>query len=200
MGLAKLLFSQSLIFYMPQSGVEHRVENIFARFIEIFAQCFYFICVITSMFNLKFIYTMRLTNGFNFHPTSLEFVADDNRDYRAVLPSYLAEPGLPKDVARLIYFRLKSRNGNELTFLGDVGYSREYHCKVLKSPTTGKEICYVTFRGERLLLEASVYIHAGKPVTDLELDNGRVADGRTLRQYLADETVKERIQHRRNNN
>ena len=88
--------------------------------------------------------------GLNFHPTSLEFVADDNRDYRAELPPHLAEPGLPKDVARLIYFRLKSRNGNELTFLGDVGYSREYHCKVLKSPTTGKEICYVTFRGERL--------------------------------------------------
>ena len=104
--------------------------------------------------------------GLNFHPTSLEFVVDDNRDYRAVLPPHLAEPGLPKDVARLVYFRLKSRNGNELTFLGDVGYSREYHCKVLKSPTTGKEICYVTFRGERLLLEASVYIHTTIVITD----------------------------------
>ena len=152
------------------------------------------------MFNLKIIYTMRLTKDFNFHPTSLEFVADDNRDYRAELPPHLAEPGFPKDVARLVYFRLKSRNGNELTFLGDFGYSREYHCKVLKSPTTGKEICYVTFRGERLLLETSVYIHAGKPVTDFELDNGRVADGRTLRQYLADEQAKERKQQRRNNN
>ena len=122
------------------------------------------------MFNLKIIYTMRLTKGFNFHPTSLEFVADDSRDYRAELPPHLSELGLPKDVARLVYFRLKSRNGNELTFLGDFGYSREYHCKVLKSPTTGKEICYVTFRGEPLLLEASVYIHAGKPVADFELD------------------------------
>ena len=138
--------------------------------------------------------------GLNFHPTSLEFVADDNRDYRAELPPHLAEPGLPKDVARLVFFKLKSRNGNELTFLGDVGYRREYHCKVLKSPITGKEICYVNFRGERLLLEASVYIHAGKPVTDFELDNGRVADGRTLRQYLADEEAKERKQQRHNNN
>ena len=138
--------------------------------------------------------------GLNFHPTSLEFVADDNRDYRAVLPPHLAEPGLPKDVARLVYFRLTSRNGNELTFLGDLGYRREYHCKVLKSPTTGKEVCYVNFRGERLLLEASVYIRRGKPVTDFELDNGRVADGRTLRQYIADETAKERKQQRRNNN
>lgn len=137
--------------------------------------------------------------GLNFHPTSLEFVVDDNRDYRAVLPPHLAEPGLPKDVARLVYFRLKSRNGNELTFLGDFGYSREFHCKVLKSPTTGKEVCYVTFRGVRLLLKASVYIRRGKPVTDFELDNGRVADGRTLRQYIADETAKE-VKHQNDNN
>ena len=130
------------------------------------------------------------TPGINFHPTSLEFVADGNRDYRAVLPSHLAEPGLPKDVVRFVYFRLKSRNGNELTFLGDAGYIREYHCKVFKSPTMGKEVCYVTFRGVRLLLEAQVYIRGGRPVTDFVLDNGRVADGRTLRQYLADEAAK----------
>lgn len=138
--------------------------------------------------------------GLNFHPTSLEFVVDDNRDYRAVLPPHLAEPGLPKDVARLVFFKLKSRNGNELTFLGDVGYHSEFHTKALKSPIMGKEVCYVTFRGVRLLLEASVYIRRGKPVTDFELDNGRVADGRTLRQYIADETAKERKQQRRNNN
>jgi hypothetical protein len=64
----------------------------------------------------------------------------------------------------------------------------------------GKEVCYITFRGVRLLLEASVYIRRGKPVTDFELDNGRVADGRTLRQYIADETAKERKQQHRNNN
>ena len=137
--------------------------------------------------------------GLNFHPTSLEFVVDDNRDYRAALPPHLAEPGLSKDVARLVYFRLKSRNGNELTFLGDFGYSREDHCKVLKSPTMGKEVCYVTFRDVRLLLEASVYIRRGKPVTDFELDNGRVADGRTLRQYIADKTAKE-LKHQNDNN
>lgn len=90
-----------------------------------------------------------------------------------------------------MYFRLKSRNGNELTFLGDAGYRTEYHFKALKKPTTGKEVCYVTFRGVRLLLEASMYIRAGKPINDFELDNGRVADGRTLRQYIADETAKE---------
>ena len=32
------------------------------------------------MFNLKIIYTMRLTKGFNFHPTSLEFVADERQE------------------------------------------------------------------------------------------------------------------------
>ena len=142
---------------------------------------------------------MKRIPDFNFHPTSLEFVADDNRVYQAELPPHLAGPGLPKDVARLVYFRLKSRNGNELTFLGDAGYRTEYHCKALKNPTTGKEVCYVTFRGVRLLLEAQVYIRrGGKPITDL-LDNGRVADGRTLRQYLADEAAKVKLKNNINN-
>ena len=143
---------------------------------------------------------MKWMPGFNFHPTSLEFVADDNRVYQAELPHHLAKPGLPKAVARLAYFRLKSRNGNDLTFLGDAGYRTEYHCKALKNPTMGKEVCYVTFRGVRLLLEASVYIRGGKPVTDFVLDNGRVADGRTLRQYLADETAKKAKLKNNNNN
>ena len=144
---------------------------------------------------------MKLFKGVNYYPTSLEFVADDNRIrvYQAELPPHLAEPGLPKDVARLAYFELKSRNGNELTFLGDAGYRTEYHCKALKSPTTGKEVCYVTFRGVRLLLEAQVYIRRySKPITDL-LDNGRVADGRTLRQYLADEAAKVKLKNNINN-
>jgi hypothetical protein len=42
MGVVEKKISRFLVFYMPQSGVEHRVENIFARFIEIFAQCVYF--------------------------------------------------------------------------------------------------------------------------------------------------------------
>ena len=143
---------------------------------------------------------MKLTKGFNYHSASLEFVADEYHHYKAELPPHLAEPGLPKDVARLVFFKLKSRNGNELTFLGDVGYRSEFHTKALKSPSTGKEVCYVTFRGVRLLLEAPAYMCGGRPVTDFELDNGRVADGRTLRQYIADETAKERKQQHRNNN
>ena len=52
MGVAKKeLVAPFFVFYMPQSGIERRVENIFTRFIEISAQCFYVICVITSMFN-----------------------------------------------------------------------------------------------------------------------------------------------------
>lgn len=120
---------------------------------------------------------MKWTLGINYYPTSLEFTAEDNRDYRAELPPHLAESGLPKAVTCTVSFRLKSRNGNELTFLGNAGYRTEYHCKALKSPTTGAKVCYVTFRGVRLLLEASVYIRRGKPVTDFELDNGRIADG-----------------------
>jgi hypothetical protein len=46
MGVAKKeLVAPFFVFYMPQSGVEHRVENIFARFIEISAQCFYFMYI-----------------------------------------------------------------------------------------------------------------------------------------------------------
>lgn len=145
---------------------------------------------------------MKLSQGVNYHPTSLEFVADDNRIrvYQAELPPHLAEPGVPKDVARLAYFQLKSRNGNQLTFLGGAGFRTEYHCKALKSPTTGKEVCYVTFRGVRLLLEAQVYIlRYGKPITDFTLDNCRVADGRTLRQYLADEAAKVKLKNNINN-
>lgn len=133
---------------------------------------------------------MKLTKGFNFHPASLEFVADEYHHYKAELPPHLAELGLPKDVARLVFFKLKSRNGNELTFLGDVGYRTEFHAKALKSPSTGKEVCYITFRGARLLLEAPIYMCGGRRATDFDLDNGRVADGRTLRQYLADEAAK----------
>ena len=103
-------------------------------------------------------------------------------------------------MAYTVYFRLKSRNGNELTFLGDAGYRTEYHCKALKNPTTGKEVCYVTFRGVRLLLEAQVYIRGGKPVSAFVLDNGRVADGRTLRQYLADKAAKVAKLKNNNNN
>ena len=86
---------------------------------------------------------MKWTSGINYHPTSLEFVVDGNRDYRAELPPHLAELGLPKAVA---------------------------------------------------------YIRRGKPVTNFELDNGRVADGRTLRQYIADETAKEFKRQNDNNN
>ena len=44
MGVTKKKISRSLVFYMPQSGVECRAENIFTRFIEIFVQCFYVMC------------------------------------------------------------------------------------------------------------------------------------------------------------
>lgn len=45
MGVAKKELVAPLFFYMPQSGVERRFENIFARFIEISAQCVYFMYI-----------------------------------------------------------------------------------------------------------------------------------------------------------
>lgn len=46
MGVAKKKISRSFfIFYTRQNSLKRRVENIFARFIEIFARCFYFMYI-----------------------------------------------------------------------------------------------------------------------------------------------------------
>lgn len=111
--------------------------------------------------------------------------------YLADLPSHLARRGVPSDVARKGMFTLYKREGNELVFKNrDRNDHNLYHAKVLKSPATGNEVCYIQFRGSRLLLDASDYMHGGRRLTREEMDSLRTDDGRTLRQFLADEAAK----------
>ena len=118
------------------------------------------------------------------------FVAGENLIYHCELPSHLAKTGLPKNVARTELFRLDERNGNTLIFKSGKLYATTYIAKALQNPKTGAEICFVEYKGTRIMLEASKYMHGGRKVSKETLDSAFTADGRTLRQYLADEAAK----------
>lgn len=111
--------------------------------------------------------------------------------YLADLPSHLARRGVPSDVARTGMFKLYKRENNELVFKNNKRDDHNlYRARVLKSLTTGNEVCYIQFRGSRILLDASNYMHGGRRVTQERMDSLRTDDGRTLRQFLADEAAK----------
>ena len=118
------------------------------------------------------------------------FVAEDNRNYIGELPHHLAHKGVPKDVARTGFFKLVGREGSTLQFKTGMKYLTPCQGKVLTNPKTGEEICFVEYRGSRIMLEASHYMHGGRRVTREEMDTLRVGDGRTLGQFLADEAAK----------
>lgn len=110
--------------------------------------------------------------------------------YLADLPSHLARRGVPSDVARTGMFKLIGREGNMLHFKTGTRYATSCSGKVLTSLQTGNEICFVEYRGARIKLDASNYMYGGRRVTQEVLDNFRTDDGRTLRQFLADEAAK----------
>ena len=118
------------------------------------------------------------------------FVAEDNRNYIGELPHHLAHKGVPKDVSRTGFFKLVGREGSTLQFKTGMKYLTPCQGKVLTNPKTGEEICFVEYRGSRIMLEASHYMHGGRRVTREELDTLRTDDGRTLGQFLADEAAK----------
>ena len=118
------------------------------------------------------------------------FVAEDNRNYIGELPHHLAHKGVPRDVSRTGFFKLISREGSTLLFKTGMKYLTPCQGKVLTNPKTGEEICFVEYRGSRIMLEASHYMHGGRRVTREELDTLRTDDGRTLGQFLADEAAK----------
>lgn len=118
------------------------------------------------------------------------FVAEDNRNYIDELPHHLAHKGVPKDVSRTGFFKLVSREGSTLLFKTGMKYLTLCQGKVLTNPKTGEEICFVEYRGSRIMLEASRYMHGGRRVTREEMDTLRTDDGRTLGQFLADEAAK----------
>lgn len=118
------------------------------------------------------------------------FVAEDNRNYIGELPHHFAHKGVPKDVSRTGFFKLVGREGSTLQFKTGMKYLTPCQGKVLTNPKTGEEICFVEYRGSRIMLEASHYMHGGRRVTREEMDTLRVDDGRTLGQFLADEAAK----------
>ena len=110
--------------------------------------------------------------------------------YLADLPPHLAHRGVPSDVARTGMFKLIGREGNMLHFKTGTRYATSCSGKVLTSLQTGNEICFVEYRGARIKLDASYYMTGGRKLTKERLDSLRTDDGRTLRQFLADEAAK----------
>ena len=110
--------------------------------------------------------------------------------YLADLSPHLAHRGVPSDVARTGMFKLIGREGNMLHFKTGTRYATSCSGKVLTSLQTGNEICFVEYRGARIKLDASYYMTGGRKLTKEDLDSLRTDDGRTLRQFLADEAAK----------
>lgn len=125
-----------------------------------------------------------------FKHSDKAFVAGVNRVYIGELPPHLAHTGVPKDVARSGRFQLISREGNMLHFKTGTRYATSCSGKVLTSLQTGNEICFVEYKGARIKLDASYYMTGGRKLTKEDLDSLRTDDGRTLRQFLADEAAK----------
>ena len=118
------------------------------------------------------------------------FVAEDNRYYIGELPHHLAHKGVPRDVSRTGFFKLVGREGSTLQFKTGMKYLTPCQGKVLTNTKTGEEICFVEYRGSRIMLEASHYMHGGRRVTREEMNTLYTDDGRTLAQFLADEAAK----------
>ena len=125
-----------------------------------------------------------------FKHSDKEFVAGVNRVYIGELPPHLVHTGVPKDVARSGRFQLIGREGNMLHFKTGMRYATSCSGKVLTSLQTGNEICFVEYRDARIKLDASYYMTGGRKLTKEDLDSLRTDDGRTLRQFLADEAAK----------
>ena len=99
------------------------------------------------------------------------FVAGENLIYHCELPSHLAKTGLPKNVARTELFRLAERNGNTLIFKSGKLYATTYIAKVLQNPKTGGEICFVEYKGTRVMLDASQYFKGGRRISRESLNS-----------------------------
>jgi hypothetical protein len=93
-------------------------------------------------------------------------------------------------VALTGFFKLVGREDSTLQFKTGMKYLTPCQGKVLTNPKTGEEICFVEYRGSRIMLEASHYMHGGRRVTREEMNTLYTDDGRTLAQFLADEAAK----------
>ncbi|MBO5817923.1 MAG: hypothetical protein J6R26_08375 [Paludibacteraceae bacterium] len=100
-----------------------------------------------------------------FKTNDKKFVAE-NRIYLGELPAHLAHTGVPKDVSRTGLFRLIQREGNTLRFKTGMKYAETLVAKVLPQPTTGAELCFVDYRGARIMLDASCYMLGGVKLSE----------------------------------
>ena len=138
------------------------------------------------------------------------FVAGENLIYHCELPSHLAKTGLPKNVARTELFRLDERNGNTLIFKSGIGYRSTYTAKALQNPKTGAEICFVEYKGTRVMLDASQYFKGGRRISRESLNSNVEAErdeqkgdfvktndcGTTLKEFLEKKAEEEKAKKR----
>lgn len=125
-----------------------------------------------------------------FRHSDKTFVAGENRVYIGEFPPHMAQAGIPKDVACKGMFKLIGKDDNMLHFKTGVGYATSCSGKVVTSLQVGQEICFVEYKGARIKLEASYYMTGGRRMTKERMDSLHTDDGRTLRQFLADEAAK----------
>ena len=104
------------------------------------------------------------------------FVAGDHRRYYGELPPHMAKKGLPKNVARTELFRLDERNGNTLIFKSGKLYATTYIAKALQNTKTGGEICFVEYKGTRVMLDASQYFKGGRRISRESLNSNVEAE------------------------
>ena len=105
------------------------------------------------------------------HKASKVFVAGENRIYYGELLPGMARKGLPKDVARTKLFRLAERGGNTLTFKSGKLYATTYTTKALQNPNSGVEICFVEYKGTRVMLDAAQYFKGGRRISQESLNS-----------------------------
>ena len=99
------------------------------------------------------------------------FVAGENLVYYGELPLHLAKKGVSKNVARTELFRLVERNGNTLIFKSGNLYATTYIAKALQNLKTGGEICFVEYKGTRIMLDASQYFKGGRRISRESLNS-----------------------------
>ena len=138
------------------------------------------------------------------------FVAGENLVYYGELPLHLAKKGVSKNVARTELFRLVERNGNTLIFKSGIGYRSTYTAKALQNPKTGGEICFVEYKGTRVMLDASQYFKGGRRISRESLNSNVEAEwdeqkgdfvktndcGTTLKEFLEKKAEEEKAKKR----
>ena len=98
-----------------------------------------------------------------------QFIPGENRVYFGELPHHLAIKGVPKNMARVGFFRLDERHGNTLIFKTGDRFATRCYGKVLINAKTGMEACLIEYRYSRILLEAPKFARLSSP--DVHKDN-----------------------------